>query len=99
MFMTERSWFIFKLFGMEERDLAWLHKSPSLWLNNMAYMHLQQLMCNMQVVNGAAECAVQDVQAYTHMNRGPGDLDDIILVATDHRGHVAQLHKNNVNVI
>ena len=49
----------------------------------------------MQVVNDTAECAVQ----YTHKNRGHRDLDDVILVATDYCGCVAQLRKDNLNAI
>ena len=47
----------------------------------------------MQVVNDTAECAVQ----YAHMTRGHQDLDDVILVATDFYGCVAQLRKDNIN--
>ena len=47
----------------------------------------------MQVVNDTAECAVQCV----HMTRGHKDLDDVILVATDYCGCVAQLRKGNLN--
>ena len=36
------------------------------------------------MVDDMAECAVQDVQEYAHMNWGHGDLDNIIPVATDH---------------
>ena len=45
----------------------------------------------MQVVNDSVECAVKDVQQYAHMNRGPGDLDDVIL-ATNHRFIMAVWH-------
>ena len=97
---TARSWVIFKLFRVEERDVAWFHESPSIWLNNMAHKCVKQLVCDMQVVNDAVECAVQDIQEYTHINQGPGDGDDVIL-ATNHRFIVAvsQLHKNHLNAI
>ena len=62
----------------------------------MAYKCLKQLVCNIQVVNDAAECKVQDVQEYTHMNSGPGDW--AMLYSTDICGHVAQLH-DNLNAI
>ena len=42
IFVTARYWVIFKLFGLEERDNAWLHESPSLWLNKVAYICLKQ---------------------------------------------------------
>ena len=57
--MTARSWVIFKLFGIQ--DFAWLHESPSLWLNKVAYIYLKQVVCDMQVVNGTVECVVKDV--------------------------------------
>ena len=44
----------------------------------MAYICLKHIVCNMQLVNDTEECAVQ----YVHMNRGPRDLNDVILVAT-----------------
>ena len=34
--MTASSWVILKLFGVEDRDFAWLHESPTRWLNNIA---------------------------------------------------------------
>ena len=65
----------------------------------MAYIYLKQFVCNTQVVDDTGECAVNNVQEYAHMNRGPGDLDNDILVATDHCGCVAQLSKDTLNAI
>ena len=46
MIMWARSWVIFKLFWVEERYFAWLHESPSLWLNNVAYcIHMYETTC------------------------------------------------------
>ena len=54
----------------------------------------------MQVVHDTAEYAMQDVQEYAHMNRGPGDVGDVILIATDHCGFVAaQLRKDNLSAM
>ena len=49
----------------------------------------------MQVVNDAAEWAVKGVQEYTHMNRAPGNNDNVILVAIDHPMRIANLSKPN----
>ena len=53
----------------------------------------------MQVVKDAAELVVKDVQEYAHMNRATGDRDNVILVATEHRGCIATLHKPNLNLV
>ena len=90
---------LYKLFRVEEMDLAWLHESQLLWLNSAAYIHLQKHVCNLQVVNDAAEHAVKDVQGYAHMNWGPRDLQNVITVTTDHCGRVAQPRKDNLNGI
>ena len=65
----------------------------------MAYIYLKQYVWNIQVVDDTAECAVNNVQEYAHMNRGPGDLDNDTLVATDHCGCVAQPSKDTLNAI
>ena len=90
-FMTARSWVIFKLFGVKERDLAWLYVSPLLWLNNMEYIYLERLVCGMQTINDTVGCAVQDVQEYTHISWGQGDWNDVIH-STNHRFTVALWH-------
>ena len=54
----------------------------------------------MQVVNQTVQCAVQDVQEYLHINRGPGDRMIFSHYQWSiHYGRVAQLHKNNLKTI
>ena len=59
--------------------------------------HLGHFLQDMQVVNNAAEQAVKDMQEYTHMHRAPGDKYNVMLVATGHPKHVANLCKPNLN--
>ena len=47
----------------------------------------------MQVVNDCTERAVKDVGEFAHMTHSPGDRDNLILVASDHRGRVPQIRK------
>ena len=81
------------------RDHAWLHKSPSLWLNKVAYICLKQFVCEMQVANASVECAVKDVQEYAHINRGPGDLVYDGILATDHRFIMAMRHSYSRTIL
>ena len=82
VFVTERSWLIFKLFGL---DTAWLVTQPATWLMSPAYRELRDLTRDMKVVNDCAERAIKDVQEYANMTRDAGHIDDVILVGTDHR--------------
>ena len=77
--------------------MHWLTLPPSSWDQFVTYNHLRGFLQDIQVVNDPAERAVKDVQEYAHMDRAPGDRDNLILVATDHHGHVANLHKPNLN--
>ena len=98
---TARSWVISKLFRVEERDVAWFHESPSIWLNNMAYKCVKQRVCDMRVVNDAVECAVQDIQEYKHIkprSRRRGRCYTRYQ-SSIHCGCVSQLHKNHLNAI
>ena len=57
------------------------------------YIQMQAFLEDMQVVNDCAERAVKDVGEFAHMTRAPGDRDNVILVASDHRGRVPQMKK------
>ena len=91
MFITERSWLIFHLLDVDMVHMHWLTLPPSARDQFNTYTHLRRFLQYIQVVNDAAEWVVKDVQEYTHMNSAPGDRGNVILVATDHPDHVANL--------
>ena len=60
----------------------------------MGALYIQtQLLEDMQIVNDNAERAIKDVGEFAHMTHSPGDLGNLILVASDHRGRVPQIRK------
>lgn len=95
-FVTDRSWLLFSLL---DANGDWLENDPSTWLNDPEYLHLQELIKDMEVVNDSAERAVKDVAEYAEMSRDPNHRDNVILVANDHRGRVAQMRKGDLNNI
>ena len=97
VFITERSWLIFHLLDIDMPRMQWISLPPSSWLQDDTYCQLHEYLRDMQVVNDAAERAVKDVAEYAHMTQAPGDRDNVILVATDHRGRVSDLRKPNLN--
>ncbi|KAG0719634.1 hypothetical protein GWK47_050101 [Chionoecetes opilio] len=96
VFVTERSWLLFKLFRL---DTAWLLTEPATWPLSPAYQELRDLTRDMKVVNDSAERAVKDVQEYANMTRDAGHIDDVILVGIDHRCRLSHLRKADLNDI
>ena len=97
MFISKLSWLAFHSLDVDMAHMHWLTLPPSTWDQFATYTHLRSFLQDMQVVNDAAELVVKDVQEYGHMNRATGDRDNVILVATEHRGCVANLYKPNLN--
>ena len=87
---------LFKLFHL---DTAWLLTEPAIWPLSPAYQELRDLTRDMKVVNDSAERAVKDVQEYANMTRYAGNIDDVILVRTDHRCRLSHLRKSDLNDI
>ena len=96
VFVTERSWLLFKLFRL---DTAWLLTEPATWPLSPAYQELRDLTRDMKVVNDSAERAVKDVQEYANMTRDAGHIDDVILVGIDHCFRLSHLRKADLNNI
>ena len=60
---------------------------------------MRSFIVDMQGVNDAAQRAVKAVGEFAHMTRRAGDRDEVVLVANDHRGHIANLRKRNLNYV
>jgi hypothetical protein len=99
MFITDRSWLVFHLLDIQMPSLHWLTLPPSEWNRFPTYLHMRSFLQDMEVVNDAAERAVKAVGEYAHMTRAVGDRDNVILVACDHRGRIANLRKRNLNYV
>ena len=54
---------------------------------------------DLHVVNDPAERAAKDVSDCAQMTRDPAHRDTVIVVRNDHRGHVPNLRKPNLNKI
>lgn len=96
VFVTSRSWLLFKLFRI---DTAWLLSEVQAWGNCPSYRQLRELTRDMKVVNDCAEWAVKDVQEYANATRDPGHINDVILVGTDHRCRLSNTRKADLNDI
>jgi len=94
VFVSERSWLLFKLFGL---NTHWLHQEPATWQQDPTYQELRELVADMKVVNDCAERAVKDVQEYANATRDAAHIDDIILVGRDHRCRLSHLRKADLN--
>ena len=73
-FVTERSWLLFTLLGVNELD--WLDQPPLTWINHPSYQYLRKFCKDLQVVNDPAERAVNDVQDFAQMTRDPAYRDN-----------------------
>ena len=87
---------MFNLFSIDAQQLDWLHTPPEDWADNQCCRDLQRHLKDIQVVNNAAERLVKAVKDSASLNQGPCDLDDVIMVATDHQGCVATSYRTTL---
>lgn len=94
-FVGERSWLIFdKLHAAG----AWLGQSVDEWDNNDEYMKIKTCLQDLKVVNDLAERCIKDIQEYADLAKDSKYQEDIVLIATDHRGVFQDLRKQSLAI-
>ena len=93
VFIGECSWLIFHKLGA---DGDWLNLPVDDWKGDEEYCRMRVLLKDMQVVNDPAEHCIKDIHEYCNLTMDPAYREDILLVATDHRGIFQDLRKANL---
>ena len=64
-----------------------------MWGDEEEYQQMENLLHDLKVVNDLAERCVKDVEEFRNAAKDPKHRDDILVVATDHRGVFKDLRK------
>ena len=74
-------------------DGHWLQKNVEDWEDDGEYMRMKNCLRDLKVVNDLAERCIKDIQEYTNLAKDSQYQEDILIVATDHRGIFQDLRK------
>ena len=91
VFIGENSWLLFHNLKTEGQ---WLSEDVEQWVFDAEFKYMQHLVYDLKVVNDLAERCVKDVEDYVNASKDPEHRDNILLVATDHRGLFKDLKKS-----
>ena len=75
-------------------DGRWLSDDVERWELDDEFKFMQNLLFDLKVVNDLAERCVKDVEDFANASKDPEHRDNVILVATDHRGLFKDLEKD-----
>ena len=89
-FVGERSWLIFDKIGAHGN---WLYQEVNMWDSDEEFCKMRKILGDIKVVNDLAERCVQDVQTYANLAKDSEYREDILIVASDHRGVLQDLRK------
>lgn len=92
-FVGERSWLLFHALNADGR---WLSDDVERWELDDEFKFMQNLLFDLKVVNDLAERCVKDVEDFANASKDPEHRDNVILVATDHRGLFKDLKKSSL---
>lgn len=84
-FVGRKSWLLFNKLNASGH---WLQKDVADWENDM-----EACLKDLKVVNDLAERCIKDIQEYADQARDSQYQEDILIVATDHRGVFQDLRK------
>ena len=90
-FVGERSWLFFHKM---ECTGNWLHKDVEMWKDDSEFQKMLLVLKDIEVVNDLAERCVKDVETYANLAKDSKYREDILIVATDHRGTFQDLRKS-----
>ena len=90
IFIGPKSWL---LFHKLDADVAWLEKDVEVWKDDEEFQRIEHILHDLKVVNDLAERCVKDVEDFANAAKDPVHRDNILLVATDHRGVFQDLRK------
>ena len=71
----------------------WLTSDVELWKDDPEYQTMMSILVDLKVVNDVAERCVKDVETYADLAKDSKYREDILIVATDHRGTLQDLRK------
>jgi len=83
VFIGENSWLLFHNLKTEG---LWLSEDVEQWEFDAEFTYMHHLLHDLKVVNDLAERCVKDVEEFVNASKDPEHRDNILLVATDHRG-------------
>ena len=89
-FIGPRSWILFHKLNAAG---TWLNREVMEWPEDDEYKRLETFLKDLKVVNDLAERCVGAVQTYRNMAKDSVHRDEILLVASDHRGVFQDLRK------
>ena len=89
-FIGERSSIVFHKL---EANGEWLNTPVNEWDRDEEYDAIKTLLKDLKVVNDPAERCMKDIQEYCNLTTDPSYREDILLVATDHRGGFQDMRK------
>ena len=89
-FIGQKSWLLFHFVHTEGR---WLNNDIDTWKGNKEYESMRNLLYDLKVVNDLVERCVKDVEEYANVSKDAEHSDNVLLVATDHRGVFQDLRK------
>ena len=94
IFIGPKSWLIFDKLNANGE---WLEDDVEDWQDNEEYVRMKHLLMDLKVVNDLAERCVKDVEEYANASKDPEHRDNILLVATDHRGLFQDTRKGSLD--
>ena len=89
-FIGPRSWILFHKLSASG---LWLNKDVEEWPEDEEYKRIETFLHDLKVVNDLAERCVGAVQTYRNMAKDSVHREEILLVASDHRGVFNDLRK------
>ena len=94
-FVGPRSWL---LFNKLNANGVWLQMDVSDWESDAEYIRMKACLRDLKVVNDLAERCIKDIQEYADLAKDSQYREDILIVATDHRGVFQDLRKRALAV-
>ena len=94
-FVGPRSWL---LFNKLNANGVWLQMDVSDWESDAEYIRMNACLRDLKVVNDLAERCIKDIQEYADLAKDSQYREDILIVATDHRGVFQDLRKRALAV-
>ena len=94
-FVGPRSWLVFNKLNANG---VWLQMDVSDWESDAEYIRMNACLRDLKVVNDLAERCIKDIQEYADLAKDSQYREDILIVATDHRGVFQDLRKGALAV-
>ena len=83
------------LFQKLNAEGEWLQLPVEEWDIDEEFSCMKNILNDLKVVNDLAERCIQDIQEYCKLTMDPNYREDILLIATDHRGVFQDLRMQN----